>query len=225
MVRSVETIRKELKSLEAATATLAEEFDRLYGTYLDALGQAIRQQVVLATYHLCTQVYPDAFLDLSVSQQEALQKHIRQLGRDGQRWLQELMEETEPEAPDFDDLPSAQQERISRLTAALEAIPTDEADADQHSAATEDSAPDEIFIGEGATDDPSAGPEIKAVPIQFIPVDTEADEEPQPAEPAPASPETDLAGDLPEQTTSQDEDEPPAESGADRARLSKKDGP
>ena len=54
MVRSVETIRKELKSLEAATATLAEEFDRLYGTYLDALGQAIRQQVVLATYHLCT---------------------------------------------------------------------------------------------------------------------------------------------------------------------------
>jgi|GEM_PF-264133 len=225
MVRSVETIRKELKSLEAATATLAEEFDRLYGTYLDALGQAIRQQVVLATYHLCTQVYPDAFLDLSVSQQEALQKHIRQLGRDGQRWLQELMEETEPEAPDFDDLPSAQQERISRLTAALEAIPTDEADADQHSAATEDSAPDEIFIGEGATDDPSAGPEIKAVPIQFIPVDTEADEEPQPAEPAPASPETDLAGDLPEQTTSQDEDEPPAESGADRARLSKKMDP
>jgi hypothetical protein len=224
MVRSVETIRKELKALDDATATLAEEFDRLYRSYMEALGQAIRQQVVLATYHLCTQVYPDAFLDLSVSQRETLQKHLRQLGRDGQRWLQELMEETDSETPNFEDLPSEQQERISRLTAALEAIPVDEEDAEQSNDPPEDSAPDEAFGTEEETNDPLAQ-EIRAVPIQFIPVDAGAGREPQPEEPASETSEPELGRDLPGQTDPQEEGEPSAESGPDRASLSKQMDP
>lgn len=130
MVRSVETIRKEIKALEETTTTLAAEFDRLYGSYLEVLGQAIRRQVVIATYHLCTQVYPEAFLGLSVNQREQLQKQIRQLGQEGQTWLKQLMEAPNPEPQAFEDLPADQQERISRLTAALETLPMDEDESD-----------------------------------------------------------------------------------------------
>ncbi len=120
MVRSVEVIRKELKALDETTATLAAEFDQLYQSYLEVLGKAVRQQVVIATYHLCTQVYPDAFLALSVSQREQLQQNIRRLGNKGETWLQQLTDEPETEPQNFDDLSAEQQERISRLTAALE---------------------------------------------------------------------------------------------------------
>ncbi|MGB7313400.1 MAG: hypothetical protein WA939_10730, partial [Nodosilinea sp.] len=62
MVRPVESIRKDISALEGATATLAEEFSQIYATYLSVVGQAMRRQVIMATYHLCTQVYPEDFL-------------------------------------------------------------------------------------------------------------------------------------------------------------------
>jgi hypothetical protein len=142
MVRSVESIRQEIKSLEKTTATLAAEFDRLYSGYLDMLGQAIRRQVVIATYHLCTQVYPDSFLALSVSQRQHLQKNIRHLGRDGQAWLQQLMDAQEPEIQEFDELPADQQARITRLTAALEALPREEDEDEDEAATVDETAPD-----------------------------------------------------------------------------------
>jgi chorismate mutase len=92
MVRPVETIRREIDSLNQATVDLAAEFNRLYTSYLDSLGLALRHQVIMAAYHLCTQVYPEGFLDLSVNQREQLQSRIRQLGHSGATWLQQLME-------------------------------------------------------------------------------------------------------------------------------------
>ncbi len=94
MVRSVETIRREIDSLNQATVALAAEFNRLYTSYLDSLGLALRHQVIMAAYHLCTQVYPEGFLALSVKQRESLQGNIRQLGHSGATWLQQLMEPT-----------------------------------------------------------------------------------------------------------------------------------
>jgi hypothetical protein len=180
MVRSVEVIRKELKSLDETTATLAEEFNRLYGSYLEVLGQTIRRQVVIAVYHLCTQVYPEAFLALSVNQREQLQKKIRQLGRDGQSWLQKLMEAREPEPQNFEDLPVDQQERISRLTAALEAIPTDEEDSEAAPSLSEE-------YPETAEELPDSG----TPSIQFIAVDSsDADTSELPS--TPVEPEDNL---------------------------------
>ena len=92
MVRPVENIRKEMDSLNQATHLLAEEFNRLYTSYLDSLGMVLRRQVVMATYHLCTQVYPERFLALSLGQRQALQRDIRQLGERANHWLQSLLD-------------------------------------------------------------------------------------------------------------------------------------
>jgi hypothetical protein len=92
MVRPVETIRRDIERLTEATETLASEFRRLYMGYLDSLGVAVRRQVVMATYHLCTQVYPEGFLALSVSQREQLQRNVRRLGQSAQTQLGQLLE-------------------------------------------------------------------------------------------------------------------------------------
>jgi len=88
MAATVEQIRRELNALSEATATLSEEFKELYKHYLQALGKAVRQQLILASYHLCTQAYPDAFLNLSVAQRQKLQVALRELGDEAQEHLQ-----------------------------------------------------------------------------------------------------------------------------------------
>ena len=92
MVRPVEVIRREIDDLKQVTVALADEFNRLYGDYLDSLGATLQRQVVMATYHLCTQVYPESFLALSVSQRESLQRQIRDLGAKGNDWLHDLLD-------------------------------------------------------------------------------------------------------------------------------------
>ncbi len=61
MVGSVERIEQELASLDQATRAIADEFYNAYSSYLKVLGQAVRQQLILASYHVCTQGYPEAF--------------------------------------------------------------------------------------------------------------------------------------------------------------------
>jgi hypothetical protein len=123
MVRPVESIRKDLNALEGATATLADEFSQIYATYLTVLGHALRRQVIMATYHLCTQVYPEAFLALPVSDRTRLQQGIQDLGHKAQSWLQQLMEpaqtSADPEPLGPKDLNSS---NLNRLEAALAAL-------------------------------------------------------------------------------------------------------
>jgi hypothetical protein len=104
MVRSVDTIRKEIDVLKAETKTLAAEFDRLYIGYLDVLGQAIRRHLTIATYQLCTQIYPESFLALSVRQREKLQQGIRKIGIDVKTELLQLMSPPEVRTPQIGDL-------------------------------------------------------------------------------------------------------------------------
>ena len=92
MVRPVEVIRRDMDGLKQATLILAEEFTHLYSNYLGSLGTTLQRQVVMAAYHLCTQVYPESFLTLSVSQRESLQRQIRQMGAKGKNWLGNLLD-------------------------------------------------------------------------------------------------------------------------------------
>lgn len=92
MVRPVEVIRRDMESLKQATLILAEEFNHLYGDYLASLGTTLQRQVVMAAYHLCTQVYPENFLALPVSQRQSLQGQIRQWGAKGKDWLGDLLD-------------------------------------------------------------------------------------------------------------------------------------
>jgi len=81
MARAVEQIERDIAALEEVVSAIAAELRTAYTSYLKALGQAMRQQLILASYHLCTQGYPKAFLGLSFSQRQQLQQAIRKLGQ------------------------------------------------------------------------------------------------------------------------------------------------
>jgi len=87
MARAVERIEQDLAALEESIALLAAEFRSTYSQYLNLLGQAVRQQLILAGYQVCTQGYPESFLGLSFNQRQELQQSLRQLGGEAKEKL------------------------------------------------------------------------------------------------------------------------------------------
>ncbi|YAI82825.1 MAG: hypothetical protein ACQJCO_04535 [cyanobacterium endosymbiont of Rhopalodia sterrenbergii] len=79
MPKYLQQIRHDLTVFEEKTKELALELNRLYTNYLESLSQSVQQQLILACYHICTQIYPEQFLKLSFSQREKLQNNLRQL--------------------------------------------------------------------------------------------------------------------------------------------------
>lgn len=79
-----------MAALEEAIKAIAIEFHDTYNNYLTALGQAMRQQLIVASYYLCTQVYPEAFLSLPLSERQQLQQNLQQLARAAQPQLRNL---------------------------------------------------------------------------------------------------------------------------------------
>jgi hypothetical protein len=92
MVRPVQQIEQELAALDRSVSAIASEFHEAYGQYLAALGKAVRQQLILASYHLCTRGYPNQFLNLSLSQRQDLQQSIQRLAKQTQIQLQEQLQ-------------------------------------------------------------------------------------------------------------------------------------
>ncbi len=72
---------------------MGEEFYKTYSHYLTALGQAIRQQLILSCYHVCTESYPQQFLQLSMSQRQQFQQSVRDLANQAQK---ELLAQLQP---------------------------------------------------------------------------------------------------------------------------------
>jgi hypothetical protein len=97
MARAVERIERDIAALEEAIGVLAVELGGAYTSYLAALGQAVRQHLILASYNLCTQGYPEAFLSLSFNQRQQLQQAIRKLG---QQAADQLLAQTQTEESD-----------------------------------------------------------------------------------------------------------------------------
>jgi hypothetical protein len=87
MARAVERIEQDLATLEEAIALLASELYSTYSKYLTFLGQAVRQQLILASYQVCTHGYPESFLSLSFNHRQKLQQSLRQLGEQAQEQL------------------------------------------------------------------------------------------------------------------------------------------
>ncbi len=92
---SRERIEQDLAGLEEALTALNLEFRTTYESYLTALGQAVRQQLILAGYHLCTQVMPDAFLKLSFNARQKMQHSVRLLAAISQEKLRSLATQEE----------------------------------------------------------------------------------------------------------------------------------
>ena len=80
MVATLEQLHQAIGDLQKKTADLTHDLRQVLAEYLKVLGQSTEKQLILSGFHLCTQVYPEAFLQRSVSEREALQRNIRQLG-------------------------------------------------------------------------------------------------------------------------------------------------
>ncbi|BAZ69650.1 hypothetical protein NIES4106_44230 [Fischerella sp. NIES-4106] len=91
MARPIERIERDLAALEEAIAAIAKELQSTYTSYLNTLGQAVQQQLILATYHLCTQGYSENFLKLSLNQRQNLQQSIRKLSKQSTEQLLALV--------------------------------------------------------------------------------------------------------------------------------------
>ncbi|MEG3849576.1 hypothetical protein QT971_19730 [Microcoleus sp. herbarium19] len=97
MVGPRDRIQQDLAQLEEALAALTLEFHSTYENYLTALGQAVRQQLILACYHLCTQAVPESFLKLSFDGRQKMQQAVRLLAAESETKLRSLTAESEAE--------------------------------------------------------------------------------------------------------------------------------
>ncbi len=87
MARAVGQIEQEIAALDQTVVAMAQAFYETYEAYLTALGQAVRQQLILAAYYICTHSYPEQFTQLTLSQRQTLQQALRQLARQAQSQL------------------------------------------------------------------------------------------------------------------------------------------
>ena len=95
MTRSIQQIKQHLDTLESTVAETAEELQNLYDNYLNLLSQSVKQQLILASYQLCTEFYPQSFLNLSLSNKQNLQQKLREVGKKLQPVLLEIIEQKE----------------------------------------------------------------------------------------------------------------------------------
>ncbi|WP_088242923.1 hypothetical protein [Calothrix rhizosoleniae] len=100
MARAIEHIEKDIAALEEKISKIAQELQAAYTSYLNSLAQVMRQQVILASYYLCTQGYPSLFLQLSLSQRQKLQQMIRKAS---QKAAEKLISLTNTEQMQVDD--------------------------------------------------------------------------------------------------------------------------
>lgn len=82
MSRSLTGIEEKISKIETDTTEFFQEFQHFYRQYLKLLSYCIEQQLILAAHHICTEIYPDAFLRLTFNQRQRLQDRLRKLGRE-----------------------------------------------------------------------------------------------------------------------------------------------
>ncbi|BAQ64722.1 hypothetical protein [Geminocystis sp. NIES-3709] len=79
MSKSIKQLRNDLTILSEKIKDLAINLQGLYRDYLESLSVVVKRQLTLATYQICTQKYPDAFLNLSYQKRYDLQGRIKGL--------------------------------------------------------------------------------------------------------------------------------------------------
>lgn len=92
MVKQLKQIEQDIAKLEQEIVDLAEELRGVYGSYIALLGESLQRQLVLASYQVCTQAYPEAFLSLSVEQRQNLQQSIQKITQKNKANLISLQE-------------------------------------------------------------------------------------------------------------------------------------
>ncbi|MGF1485668.1 MAG: hypothetical protein ACFBSE_00965 [Prochloraceae cyanobacterium] len=82
MTKSTQQIKQDLLEFEKVVNVLAIELQDLYQKYLESLSNSAQKQLILVSYQICTQEYPQAFLNLSLEKRENLQENLRKLGQE-----------------------------------------------------------------------------------------------------------------------------------------------
>ncbi|MFN5514178.1 MAG: hypothetical protein ACK5CA_05355 [Cyanobacteriota bacterium] len=81
MTRSLSRLEAELAELETHTETLYQRLCQVYCQYLQGLGAQLERELSLATHQVCTRLYPEEFLNLSLEERRELQGKIQTLTR------------------------------------------------------------------------------------------------------------------------------------------------
>ena len=97
MTKSIRAVKQNLENLKSQVAQTATELEVLHRNYLEILSQSLKQQLILACYQICTQLYPQAFIDLSLSAKQDLQQNLRQLSSELEPQLIKLLDQKELE--------------------------------------------------------------------------------------------------------------------------------
>lgn len=86
----IQQIKQDLEALEQIVTEVSEQMQQLYTNYLEILSNSTQKQLILASYQICTQIYPESFLKLSLNQRQKLQQSLRKLGKETQSKLPDL---------------------------------------------------------------------------------------------------------------------------------------
>ncbi|MEN9518437.1 MAG: hypothetical protein RLZZ381_1025 [Cyanobacteriota bacterium] len=97
MTKSIQQVKQNLENLKLQVAKSATELEDLHGSYLELLAHSLKQQLILACYQICTQFYPQSFIDLSLSAKQDLQQKLRQLTLDLKLQLTAIVDQKELE--------------------------------------------------------------------------------------------------------------------------------
>jgi hypothetical protein len=79
MARSIQQIKNELALIEKTVTEVAVTLYDANTKYLNLLSNLGGKQLTISVYQLCTQIYPDAFLELPYAKREKLQQNLRTL--------------------------------------------------------------------------------------------------------------------------------------------------
>ena len=98
MTKSIQQVKQDLDNLKSTVANTAIELEKLYSSYLDLLIHSLQQQLIFACYQICTEIYPQEFLNLSLSEKQELQQSLRGMGAQLKSELTEIInyKELEP---------------------------------------------------------------------------------------------------------------------------------
>lgn len=99
MPGTVDQLTQKLALLDQQAEDLEASLRATYGSYLEALGKTLRQQLILASYYICTEGYPEDFLKLPLSQRYDLQSKLKAIAQDSRQSLTRLLLDPQPPQP------------------------------------------------------------------------------------------------------------------------------
>jgi hypothetical protein len=126
MAKAINIIKKDLVSLEEKVSQLFQEIYHLYGQYIDLLSRSVCRQLMVACYQICTQIYPESFLNLSFDERYKLQENLKKLGKEIEYQLLSYLASSVNSRPEdnlkLEDI-LLKQEQETELYPAMEAPP------------------------------------------------------------------------------------------------------